>query len=218
MIHQLLVSLLTIDLDEEIQSTCLRWLAEFLLFVQPTMLPFTPRLIPVILSSLAHHVIPIRTAANETNYNLYKVVQELSVPIPPPPPPMPPKRMDPPMTSPVLGSTGSRFESRAADPSTRERMSSSPNTTIPTSTSMSFPSLSNQSILKPPSSSPSISNLTNNFDTLQVEDDFDYGATVNALTLQFLNEHEETRVAALEWLLMLHQKAPKKVSCILFRP
>lgn len=41
---------------------------------------------------------------------------------------------------------------------------------------------------------------------------FDYGATVNALTLQFLNEHEETRVAALEWLLMLHQKAPRKVS------
>lgn len=42
-------------------------------------------------------------------------------------------------------------------------------------------------------------------------DPFDYGATVNALTLQFLNEHEETRVAALEWLLMLHQKAPKLV-------
>lgn len=42
-------------------------------------------------------------------------------------------------------------------------------------------------------------------------DPIDYGATVNALTLQFLNEHEETRVAALEWLLMLHQKAPQKV-------
>ena len=41
--------------------------------------------------------------------------------------------------------------------------------------------------------------------------ELDYAATVNALTLQFLNEHEETRVAALGWLIMLHRKAPKKL-------
>lgn len=41
--------------------------------------------------------------------------------------------------------------------------------------------------------------------------DLDYAAAVNSLTLQFLNEHEETRVAALGWLIMLHRKAPKKV-------
>ncbi|KAI7867249.1 vacuolar protein 14 C-terminal Fig4p binding-domain-containing protein [Spinellus fusiger] len=42
-------------------------------------------------------------------------------------------------------------------------------------------------------------------------DPFDYQATVANLRLQFLNEHEETRVASLEWLLMLHKKAPNKV-------
>jgi vacuole morphology and inheritance protein 14 len=42
-------------------------------------------------------------------------------------------------------------------------------------------------------------------------DPFDYYATVNSLTLQFLNEHEETRVAAFDWLIMLHKKAPNKV-------
>ena len=36
----------------------------------------------------------------------------------------------------------------------------------------------------------------------------DYDGTVNALTLQFLNEHEATRVAALNWLIMLQRKAP----------
>ena len=41
---------------------------------------------------------------------------------------------------------------------------------------------------------------------------FDYQVTVNELTVQFLSEFEETRVAALKWLIMLHQKAPKKVS------
>lgn len=40
---------------------------------------------------------------------------------------------------------------------------------------------------------------------------FDYSVTVNALTIQFLSEHEETRVAALKWLIMLHQKAPKRI-------
>ncbi|PSR93781.1 hypothetical protein PHLCEN_2v4676 [Hermanssonia centrifuga] len=46
---------------------------------------------------------------------------------------------------------------------------------------------------------------------LQERDPFDYQATVNALTIQFLSEHEETRVAALKWLIMLHQKAPRKI-------
>lgn len=46
---------------------------------------------------------------------------------------------------------------------------------------------------------------------LQEKDQIDYPSTVNALTIQFLSEHEETRVAALKWLIMLHQKAPKKI-------
>ncbi|KAJ5224352.1 Protein VAC14 [Penicillium citrinum] len=41
--------------------------------------------------------------------------------------------------------------------------------------------------------------------------DLDYAAAVNSLTLQFLNENEATRVAALSWLIMLHRKAPRKV-------
>ena len=48
---------------------------------------------------------------------------------------------------------------------------------------------------------------------VQIEQEpFDYRETVNKLTVQFLSEHEETRVAALKWLIMLHQKVPKKVS------
>jgi hypothetical protein len=58
---------------------------------------------------------------------------------------------------------------------------------------------------------PSIVNVQNT-STSEEEDLFDYQATVNALTIQFLSEFEETRVAALKWLIMLHQKAPKKVS------
>ncbi|KAI7887845.1 vacuolar protein 14 C-terminal Fig4p binding-domain-containing protein [Mucor mucedo] len=42
-------------------------------------------------------------------------------------------------------------------------------------------------------------------------DPFDYLTTVANLRLQFLNQHEETRVASLDWLLMLHKKAPNKI-------
>ena len=45
----------------------------------------------------------------------------------------------------------------------------------------------------------------------QIIPDLDYAAAVNALTLQFLNENEATRVGALTWLIMLHKKAPRKV-------
>ena len=41
--------------------------------------------------------------------------------------------------------------------------------------------------------------------------DLDYEAAVNSLTLQFLNEYEATRIASLQWLIMLHRKAPRKV-------
>ncbi|KAG0180204.1 hypothetical protein DFQ28_001626 [Apophysomyces sp. BC1034] len=47
--------------------------------------------------------------------------------------------------------------------------------------------------------------------TGDTNDPFDYQTTVANLRLQFLNEHEETRVASLEWLLMLHKRAPNKI-------
>lgn len=56
--------------------------------------------------------------------------------------------------------------------------------------------------------------MNGNLASSQLQEDmdlFDYQATVNELTIQFLSEFEETRVAALKWLIMLHQKAPKKV-------
>jgi vacuole morphology and inheritance protein 14 len=40
------------------------------------------------------------------------------------------------------------------------------------------------------------------------EFNLDWEATINALMLHFLNEHEETRAAALQWLTVLHRKAP----------
>ncbi|BEJ17325.1 hypothetical protein CspHIS471_0607260 [Cutaneotrichosporon sp. HIS471] len=43
------------------------------------------------------------------------------------------------------------------------------------------------------------------------DDPFDVHETVNMLILQFMSENPETRIAALDWLLMLHLKAPNKI-------
>ena len=40
---------------------------------------------------------------------------------------------------------------------------------------------------------------------------FKYNEAIDALTLQFLNKNEATRVASLAWLTMLQSKAPRKV-------
>lgn len=43
------------------------------------------------------------------------------------------------------------------------------------------------------------------------EPSLDYEGCVTALTMQFLDEHEATRVASLSWLIMLQRKAPRRV-------
>lgn len=48
-------------------------------------------------------------------------------------------------------------------------------------------------------------------DAMSDFDPFNVKETVDVLTLQFVSDHAETRIAALEWLLMLHLKAPTKI-------
>ncbi|CAJ0917272.1 2809_t:CDS:10 [Entrophospora sp. SA101] len=54
-------------------------------------------------------------------------------------------------------------------------------------------------------------NVVNTLPLIKEEvDPFDYHSTVRSLVHQFTNDHEETRIASLDLLIMLHKKAPKK--------
>ncbi|KAI8811445.1 vacuolar protein 14 C-terminal Fig4p binding-domain-containing protein [Cladochytrium replicatum] len=53
--------------------------------------------------------------------------------------------------------------------------------------------------------------VAENISTPIVKDPIDYVSVVEILTLQLQNEHEETRAATIDWLMMLHRKAPKRV-------
>ncbi|GAA93820.1 uncharacterized protein L969DRAFT_92262 [Mixia osmundae IAM 14324] len=181
--------------DPEIQATCLTWLTEFLRHLHPVMIKFTPRLLPVILSCLALEQPQLRSLASQASQELMLIIQDLS-------PPPKDVRDGSNVTADMLIAS--------PDAKTRTRVSSPPNAP----SSLPFPTTEVRK--EPGQDAPRSSEdepglIRADVDPGQQPDPFDYQATVSALTLQFLNECVETRVAALKWLSMLHVKAPHKI-------
>ncbi|GAA5924143.1 Vac14p [Sporobolomyces koalae] len=230
--------------DEEIQSICLHWIATFLEFVPGTVIPFAPKIIPIILKGLGHHVPAIQAIARTTNDLFYSIVYALPDPEPHKPAAQPTQAQ-----APLAANSNLRKDTSptlAQLPRDRNLTSSPPPSSIP------FPSAtpgftprhdrnkpgSDASIgLQPISQQPStvslarfneppsldtgadsvvddsFRGLTGDESSLLDEFDvkFEYAATVNEVTFALVSENEETQVAALQWLLMLHQKAPRKI-------
>lgn len=204
-------------------------------------MPFTPRLIPAILPNLAHHVPMIQSAAIRTNKLLLNVIQKLpspvesslSKPVAEKPIPLSKIPRSPTPTNSIATSRQSTLSSQLSKEGSlpelsieggqilqrtragNEDLSLTPRAAPPAEI---FPPNSSSSRSHSPLSINSQSGVNRNLAKAIIPEEldvFDYQVTVNELTIQFLSEFEETRVAALKWLIMLHQKAPKKV---LFRP
>ncbi|QRV72887.1 vacuole-associated enzyme activator complex component (Vac14) [Ceratobasidium sp. AG-Ba] len=219
-IVEILIDQLDPTQDEIQQTTALGWISKFLEFAPEVMVPFTPRLIPAILPNLAHHIPAMQSAAAQTNQKLFSLIQGLPSPAA--------------MTGVAAASSAPSLRGVPASPLSINAkpvaavpgisLTEPPSATSapsesgekqPTKLRTSTLPLDNASIASgsvadsqgPPSRphSPVLSSLPDD------PDPFDYQATVNGLTIQFLSEHEETRVFALKWLIMLHQKAPKKI-------
>lgn len=187
--------------DEETQATTLQWIAEFLLVVKDVVVPFTPRLLSAILPSLAHHSPAIASAAHATNINLYRVIQDITVPTQPP-------------AVPSKSSSANNLSSRALSTprgSISGQATPAPNNSRPRPAPSSTDLTSAASSLQLSDGTIETQAATLDEDTEEHVDPFDYQMTVHALTLQLVDEHEETRVTALEWLLMLHHKSPRKI-------
>ncbi|EJD53971.1 ARM repeat-containing protein [Auricularia subglabra TFB-10046 SS5] len=235
----------------EQQHMALEWITALLEFAEDVMTPFTPRLIPVILSSIAHEIKPIQEAAVTANQHLFAVIQKLpSLPVTstlPPPgsaassvrninvvpssPPLPPIA-----SQPLVARDRDRGKMRTPEPGQdapsppsaeriaaeirdrdRERASSIPVPKSRTNTvqsAVSGETLDGSAYSRPESPVSSLNlpqGAAQRTASPDQGDPFDYQATVSALTVQFLSDHEETKVAALRWLMMLQQKAPKKI-------
>lgn len=191
-ILDILLTFLSNSNDEEIQLTTLRWIDSFFDISPEDMLQFVPRLLSQVLPAVSNDIDQVRAAANRVNNSLKDYIDstvedEVSkvdsylTPSMLPPPPVPPKDLI--------------QERRGSKPPSREPPDGRSSADLKTPPEQ----MSLKPVATPRDASP------------RPGMELDYEGCVNALTLQFLNEHVDTRVAALGWLIMLHHKAPRKV-------
>lgn len=181
--------------EEEIGIVALRWIDNFFEITPEDILQFVPRLLSQVLPALSSNSDQVRTTANRVNRNLLGYIMNV------------PEEMasedkleKPPNSAPLHASTDSVKGADSKD--RRPSLPTNKHLPVPVTGDVSTEDRQGQSGQATPRSSAA---------PTPQPSDLDYAAAVNALTLQFLNEHEATRVGALQWLIMLHQKAPRKV-------
>ncbi|KAI5310042.1 hypothetical protein KEM55_001878 [Ascosphaera atra] len=199
-ILDILIDFVDASYDEEIQLTALRWIDNFFDISPEEFLQLTPRLLEKALPALASSSTNVRDAANRVNTALMQYIVML---------PDESQRSSPPdenrnVLSVRLNSTSSKEpeERRTSAPSSAKQSQ------VPSPT---FESLTKKQLASIDESRKQQQSPQQITEAPEPAHPLDYAAAVSSLTLQFLNENEGTRVAALTWLLMLHRKAPKKI-------
>ncbi|KAE8156942.1 vacuolar protein 14 C-terminal Fig4p binding-domain-containing protein [Aspergillus tamarii] len=187
-ILDILVGFVDTSYEEEMQLTALRWIDSFFEISPEDILPFVPRLLTQVLPAMSSGSDQVRQAANRVNTSLLEYIVSLS---------------EDTLSDETRQSSSSRL-TPTPNKETERRESASNAKPSDASTTASRKQSVQESTQEPISRSSVTS-------TPVPPADLDYAAAVNSLTLQFLNENEATRVAALSWLIMLHRKAPKKV-------
>ncbi|KAK9462892.1 vacuolar protein 14 C-terminal Fig4p binding-domain-containing protein [Lipomyces oligophaga] len=214
--------------EQEIQLTVLKWIEAFFEISPDDLLPFIPRFLSLLLPTMAHDNEQLRKAAEKVNRDLMQLI--ISLPSEPHHTKLVQSQSEdevaqtlnlpPPRQGFGVRSAASRSLSPGAigrrSLSTERLGAGAEDESLMgklASTNLSGP-------LSRPTSRVTSPVLGYQEPKFHVEHDkdleslLDYPATVNALTLHFLNEREETRVAALDWLIMLHKKASRKILAI----
>ncbi|KAI9207645.1 putative vacuole-associated enzyme activator complex component [Polychytrium aggregatum] len=170
-----------VSADVETQVTAIQWVSEFILMAKETMMPYTPTLLAAILPSISHNVPAIRSAASGTNANLFALVQDT---------PLGDKAAH---KSVVLQASNESMGLQASVPAVNMSPSASTSSLYGVDSSNAGPV------------PPNMEFLLLQGETLELQ------LTIEVLTQKLLDQHEETRTASLDWLLMLHRKAPRKI-------
>lgn len=199
-ILDILVTFLGGSSEQEIQLTALRWIDSFFEICQEDIFPFVPRLLSEVLPALSSDIEQVRQAANRVNTSLMDYILSL-------PEEEPPRKESLTMSQTIAAQSAPVLPtSIAKDQITVDRRESTLSARLGRPSGRDTPDVK---FLEPPVQSDGArSSTSQERPSSQQTWNLDYDATVSALTLQFLNEHEATRVAALNWLIMLQRKAP----------
>lgn len=183
-ILEILIKVLREIPDEHIQLTALRWIDSFFDICPSDILAFAPSLINQVLPALSSSESKVRQAGVRVNGALMDYV--LSLP-------------DDENDREVRETDVKRLPSPGAQKSPERSAAAGDQTNATTTTK------ANAAVMQP------LPKIVADDGCCQ-DPSLDYEGCVNALTLQFLNEHESTRIATFSWLIMLQQKAPRRVS------
>lgn len=190
-----LFRLTTVDVEEEQTSillTSLKWIKAFFDICPGDIMPFVPSLLSHVLPRMSHDVDDVRKEAQEVNGALMEYIMSLSEDRP-----LNGNMSDRIQLPPSLSELGKELtgtQRRDSNLSARLLKAVIRDQTPEGKTGTQSPTPGED---RGPSPRP--------------VPELDYQASVSALTLQFLNEHEATRVAAIAWLIMLHRMAPGRV-------
>ena len=176
--------------EEEIGIVALRWIDSFFEISPEDILHYVPRLLSQVLPALSAHSEQVKATAGRVNRSLMDYIAIFEE--------------DQATADRKPATPASRLPGQAAKLTESADSLKSPTEEKPVV-------VESETLNEPKSSNVQMTPTSSTAPSSQPPSDLDYAAAVNALTLQFLNEHEATRVAALGWLIMLHRKAPKKV-------
>jgi len=192
-------------ITEEIQMTALKWIESFFDICPEDILPFVPALLSHVLPALSHEVEKVKQSAGRVNNALITYIMKLpDEPKQPTPVPPPTAMAAPP--APAKTAKESETENRRESVQSRIRKPISPD--APADGTKVRPEVET-----PPPAAPSIDHEEKDATDPPVETPgLNYEDAVDRLSHHFLNDHEDTRVAAIDWLSILHRKAPQKAA------
>ncbi|KIX00957.1 uncharacterized protein Z518_10023 [Rhinocladiella mackenziei CBS 650.93] len=196
-ILDILLKFVDVSSKEEIGIVALRWIDSFFEISPEEILQFVPRLLSRVLPALSAQSEQVRTTASKVNRSLMDYIVTFQ------------DEVSTDDTSAKAPGTPALISARDGEaPEKRQSGTTAKSIPVPSSSQNDVPPEASAELETSPAE---VTPRSTTAPSPQPIADLDYAAAVNALTLQFLNEHEETRVAALSWLIMLHRKAPKKV-------
>jgi vacuole morphology and inheritance protein 14 len=192
-ILNILVTFLGGSSEQEIQLTALHWIDTFFEICPEDIFAFVPRLLSQVLPAMSNDVEHVRQAAGRVNTSLMEHI--LSLPDESQAVELPSASQSvPAILSPAYLAVERREStmsgSKVPRPSGRES------------------ALDQRASIDRQPDAPSPIPPEDPEARQRAPWNLDWEATVSALTFQFLNDYEATRVAAINWLIMLHRKAP----------
>lgn len=188
---------------EEIQMTALKWIECFFDICPQDILPFVPALLSHVLPALSHDVEKVKQSAARVNTALVSYIMKL---------PDEPKQITATSAQVTASQPPNKLAKDGEGDNRRESVQSRLRKPATSPDSIDASKSRPEVETPPPTTTQTDKEEPTAADTPDETPELNYEDAVDSLTAHFLNDHEDTRVAAIDWLSILHRKSPQKTA------